>query len=74
MKGRNSSTTPVLFFNTGRESKEACDSVMASRIRCEFVGSVSEHDAPLLVWSDQKYEGAKEINRFLENRKKLFLK
>jgi len=56
---------PTLYFNTGREHREAYLFLLASGISCDYMAPSSEEKPTLLV-GYRRYVGLKEIKRFIE--------
>lgn len=60
---------PILFFNTGKEDKEAYLALKASGIPCEFYGPTLEEPTPVLDVGYQKLIGVREIKKFINKSK-----
>lgn len=69
MRSIFSGETPLLIFNTGKDDKKAVNSVKAAGIPCEFIGSLSEKDTPMLFWHYRKFTGFREIKRLVQSLK-----
>ncbi len=57
---------PVLVFNSSNENEAAFNSVFSSGIPCEFVGTMTDENTPILFWEHQEYRGYNAIKRFVE--------
>lgn len=59
--------TPILFFNTGKEDREAYLLVKDSGINCEFRAPTLEELAPFLLFGYQRFVGIDEIRVFVSS-------
>jgi len=57
--------TPILFFNTGSEDREAYLLIKASGMPCEFRAPSLEEFTPLLLVGYRKFLGVNEIRSFI---------
>jgi len=57
--------TPILFFNTGKEDREAYILVKDSGIKCDFRAPPLEELTPLLLFRYQRFVGIDEIRAFV---------
>jgi hypothetical protein len=57
--------TPILFFNTGSEDKEAYLLIKASGMSCEFRAPSLEEFTPLLLVGYRRFVGINEIKAFV---------
>ena len=62
--------TPILFFNTGAEDREAYLEVRKSGMPCEFRAPSLEDSSPLLLVGYQRFVGIQEIRSFIGKSKK----
>ena len=62
--------TPILFFNTGAEDREAYLEVKKSGMPCEFRAPSLEDFSPLLLVGYQRFVGIQEIRSFIVKSKK----
>jgi len=68
--------TPMLFFNTGAEDREAYIMVKKSGMPCEFRTPSLEDRSPLLLVGYQRFVGIHEIRSFItrSETKRKFIK
>lgn len=57
--------TPILFFNTGAEDKEAFLLMKSSGMPCEFRAPSLEGYTPLLLVGYRRISGIKEIKSYI---------
>lgn len=65
---RKHQVTPTLYFNKGKEHKEAYLLLLSSQIPCKFMAPSSD-DQPTLRVGFRRYVGLRKIKRFIEAKK-----
>jgi hypothetical protein len=63
-------STPILFFNTGAEDREAYLEVRKSGMPCEFRAPSLEDSSPLLLVGYRRFVGIQEIRTYILKSKK----
>lgn len=60
--------TPTLYFNKGKEHKDAYLLLLSSQIPCTFRAPSSDEQPTLLI-GFRRYVGLRKIKRFIEEEK-----
>jgi len=60
---------PILYFDVGKDDREAIGALADSNIKCKFKGPIGDMDTPILYHKDKQYIGLSAIKLFIERYK-----
>ncbi len=56
---------PKLFFNTGKDDRQAVREVVKSGLACDLIGPIADERTPFLIVGSMRLYGTERIREFI---------
>ncbi len=61
---------PILYFDVGKDDREAIGDLADANVNCKFKGPIGDSKTPILIFESKRYIGKNGIKLFIQEYKK----